>query len=266
MNASPPSSPGSSPARPPLLVQPLVIETYRLLWARRDDLIRLGLAPTLASFLLAIVATGLPLDGTMLVIWLANLLPLTLFTVNWYRLSLLGPAASAPGLGLTWEGRKTRFLIVNLLLVIGIVLALAVPAVVINGLLQQSVPGYAAMIALMLVGFYLYLRLGLVLPAITVDHPYRLAQSWRDTVGCGFQLLVATVAAVLPILVVQQIFFALALGIGLVSAAPYAVAFLGTVPTYVWSAAATTMIALVFRRRTDWPGAGIMALRTQGST
>jgi hypothetical protein len=243
-----------------------VTETYRQLWARRDDLIRLAIVPTLASFLLAILASGLPLDGTMLVIWLANLLPLTLFTVNWYRLSLLGPAGGAPGLGLSWEGRKTRFLIVNLLLVFGIVLVLAIPAVIIDGLLHQSVPGYAAMIVLVLVGFYLYLRLGLVLPAITVDHPYRLAQSWHDTAGCGLQLLVATVAAVLPILLVQQMFFALALGTGLVSAAPYAIAFLGSVPTYVWSAAATTMIALVFRRRTDWPGAGVMALRAQGST
>jgi len=247
-------------------VQPLVAETYRLLWARRDDLVRLGLVPTFASFLLAVLAGGPPSIASIMLVWLINLLPLTMFTVNWYRLSLLGPAGAVPGLGLSWDGRKTRFLLVNVLLFLGIGAVLAIPAMIVGSLFQQSLPGYAATMAVLLIGLYLWLRLGLVLPAITVDYPYRMTQSWSDTAGYGFAYLGAALAAVLPIVIAQQIFFAVVMGTGLIDAAPYAVAFLGSIPTYLWSAAAATLVALVFRRLTGWPGSGVGTLREQSTT
>jgi hypothetical protein len=180
--------------------------------------------------------------------------------VSWHRLVLLGPQATAGGLGLRWQGRETRFLVQSLLLGFGIAIVLMVPVMMVLHLLQDSPLVFAAMAALALAAIFLWLRLGLIFPAIAIDHPYRLAQSWSDTAGCGIQFVIAVLAASLPIFLALQIVMAIAFSMGLDRAAPYAMLFLTAAGSYLSAAAAFTVIALVFRRLTGWSGQPTPAL------
>ncbi len=263
MNASSPPPPGIGQRRPRLPVQSVVVESYRLLWRERDELVRLGLLPVLVTFLLTVLEVQTTGAGTMSLIRLLALAPLTLFAVNWHRLVLLGSESVPGSFGLRWESRETRFLVQGALLSLGIGFVLLTPGMAALHLLQQPPMTYAVMAALALAFILLWLRLGLIFPAIAVDHPYRMAQSWRDSAGCGFQFLAAVLVASMPVLIALQVFIELAYGIGLGRAAPYAVLFLSTGASYLSAAVLFTVMSLVFRRLTGWPNSAAPPLASR---
>ena len=248
---SPPSR--GSANRSPLPIQATVKEAYRLLWGSRDDLLRLGVAPVLVSFVLEWLAHRLSPGLIVLLLALATMLPLTLFAVNWHRLVLLGPAQAAAGLGVRWERRETRFLYRTLLLALGVAVVMVVPTLLAMGLLQRSPLGYPIMGAIAFVGLLLSLRFSLVYPATAVDERYGFAQSWSDTSGCGFQLLAGVVLASVPIWLAFYALRLIAMGTGLAAAAPLSLLLLDHAGDYVAAAAYLTVLSLVFRRQTGWP-------------
>lgn len=229
------------------------MEAYRLLWRQRDELLRLGLAPVLASFILDCLTSDTTAEPTRSLSWLANIFPMTLFSVHWHRLVLLGQAQAASGLGIRWERRETRFLVRWLLLGVGVAVVLAIPVTLAERLAHQSALGYPIFGAIMLFAIFLTLRFSLALTAIAVDAPYSFAKSWSDTAGCGFQLLASTLLSNLPVFVCLFVVDAIASSIGLAQAAPLSFMLLDNAALYLALAAYTTVLSLAFRRATGWP-------------
>ncbi|HLB80766.1 MAG TPA: hypothetical protein VJJ77_09690, partial [Dongiaceae bacterium] len=194
MNAHAPLPGGS-----PLPVLGIVAEAYRLLWAYRWELVRLGLIPVSLSFLLAAIVGMLPAGGIAVAASAADLVPLTLFAVNWHRLVLLGPRRAAAGLGMRWGRRETTFLLRSLLLGFGIGAAMVVPLLAISAALQRSPAGLPILGLAIVAAVLLSLRLSLAFPAIAVDLPYGFRRSWNDTAGCGLRLMAAMLATSAPL-------------------------------------------------------------------
>ena len=249
MNARAPLPGGSTPGGLPLPVLGTVAETYRLLWAYRWEAVRLGLVPVSVSFLLATIVGVLPEGGIAVAAALADLVPLTLFAVNWHRLVLLGPGQAAAGLGVRWGARETTFLVRSLMLGFGIGAVMGVPLLAISAVLQRTPVGLPILGLVIVAAVFLSLRLSLVFPAIAVDLPYGFAQSWKDTAGGGLRLLAAMLAASAPLWAALLLFVASAGVSGLAGAAPFAVLFLDRAGGYVVAAAGLTVLSLVFRRR-----------------
>ncbi|MEX2009450.1 MAG: hypothetical protein WEC41_04590, partial [Dongiaceae bacterium] len=210
----------------PLPVPGTVAEAYRLLWAYRWESVRLGLVPVSVSFLLATIVGVLPEGGPAVAAALADLIPLTLFAVNWHRLVLLGPSQAAAGLGVRWGVRETTFLVRSLALGFGIGAIMAVPLLAISAALQHTPVGLPVLGLVIVAAVFLSLRLSLVFPAIAVDLAYGFAQSWKDTAGRGLRLLAAMLAASAPLWAALLLFVGLAEASGLADAAPFAVLFL----------------------------------------
>lgn len=262
MNAQspPPGGPGSTGSSPS--VQATVRQVYRLIWTSRDDLLRIAAVPVGLSFLLTLIATSLQPGPLTLVVLLLDLVPLSLFAVNWHRIILLGPHA-VDGLGLRWTERHTRFLGRGLLLGAGVGLAMVIPTLIASAFLQRSPFGFVLLGLVMLAGMFLFLRFALVFPAIAVDEPYDFARSWRDTAGGGMQLLTAVLMVTLPISIGLYLLSLLAASTELSRAAPLTLLFLNSAGSYVVAAGWLTVLPITFRRLTGWPNRRSLAIPPQ---
>jgi hypothetical protein len=89
-----------------------------------------------------------------------------------------------------------------------------------------------------------------VLPAAAVDHPGSFARSWAATADCGPQMIGITILINLPILALDF----LAYQAGFVAAFPYLTLLLEDIGFYVGHAGLLTLLAFVFRSRSDWRG------------
>ena len=59
---------------------------------------------------------------------------------------------------------------------------------------------HLSIVGLYLLGLYVMIRLGFVLPWVAIDAPERLAASWRATRGNGLRIIATGVMAGLPLL------------------------------------------------------------------
>lgn len=264
-----------------------VLDTTRraceALWTHRDDLLRVAAVPALATFGLNLIldwqfgfgAHGDPLNppqmgvGAFLVLLLAWL-PMTLFSVNWMRVLLLGDEAVG-GLGLRWGMRETIYLIRVVTILIGAMVAgvigslPAIVAAVAIGFATGAIgtvvgPGVGASpavgiliamlvaVPMLVVEFYVMFRLLLALPAAALDRPRGLRLSWTVMRGSVLRLLVAYLLVVIPpylaVFVVQ-----LLLGTaGLFEIAPFSAQLIGTLLGFIVAAAGSSVLAIAYRR------------------
>jgi hypothetical protein len=220
---------------------------YRLLWALRDELLRLGIVPLAISFALSLPIRLWPTDKLASLTTLAQVVPMALFSVAWLRLVLLSPAAAESGLTLQWGERETRLLI----RLVQLFLAAGLPTAIMVLLILPHTGGIVALLvflAIIIVAQFVFLRWALVLPAAAVDHPGSFARSWAATTDCGLQMIGITILINLPILALDF----LAWQSGLLAAFPYFTLLLEDIGFYIGHAGLLTLLAFVFRSRSDW--------------
>jgi hypothetical protein len=241
MNAPSPSSAKRLPAGA------TAAAVYRLLWALRDELLRLAAVPLVVSFVLSLPLRLWPTDPLANLTTLAQVVPMALFSVAWLRLILLSPAVAGSGPTWQWGERETRLLIrlVQLFLAAGLPTAIAVLLILphTSGLLALLL-----LLAIVIAAQLVFLRWALVLPATAVDHPGSFARSWAATTDCGPQMIGITILINLPILALDF----LAWQGGLVAAFPYFTLLLEDIGFYISHAGLLTLLAFVFRSRSDW--------------
>jgi hypothetical protein len=278
------TAPVSTPPAVRLSILETVGASYDALWENRDDALRLAAVP--AGLFLALQlfigwqfqpppmpegAEGSPavpaIDPWFFAAAFLGVVPATLFSCNWLRALLLGPAA-APGLGLRWGWRETRFLIYAVLVpLIAMLAALAVGIpvaaifAVIGMVLGQvqgppASPGAMPSTLLILAGalpmvaaqIYVAIRLMLALPAAALDRVQSLRLSAGLTRGNVFRIFLAFLLGVFPfylgILVLE-----LLLGVtGVFRSVPLTGTLLVVLVSLLLSAAASAVMATVYRR------------------
>jgi hypothetical protein len=245
-----------TPARPPFSVRATVDQALSLLWRLRDDLLRLACVPFVATFAASALAAIWPGAFTRLVAVLASIALLMLFSVAWLRLLLLGPAAAGTGMPLRWSRRETTFLLrwvaVNLVPAIGAAVPLSL--LLLDEGRSATLLGVLLIAAIVFAAMLIQARLSLVLPAVAVDHAYRLADSWRDTADCGVALLISLVLTNLPILICAFGLELVATATGLARAAPYTLMAVEGGLSYAAFGASLAVYSIAFRVRSGWPG------------
>lgn len=222
------------------------------------------------------VAPGLSFaSGVMnLLLVPVSLVPYVLFSVAWQRLVLLGPEAGRPRLLPSWGQRQWRslgYVLLVMLMVYGIVLVALVPVILLwagvaqgSAGLEQSGPLVFAVLGsfllVVLLMLYFYARWSFVFPAVAVDEPFGLRDSWRLTRGQGSRIVATMILVLLPITLVLMVAGPLILGLissaGTQGAAAviFVVAFLlfYVALGYVLMALIMTAITLAFRTVSGW--------------
>jgi hypothetical protein len=257
-----------------LATSEIIVETCRLVYHRRNDLLRVGLVFTFGFFALGVfmVGTVLPLlhgvavgnggelagnqrylPAMFILILVIEFLLIAIFAIGWHRLVLLGPARAGGGLGIALGARELRYFSRMWLCFLGLValgFAVAQVEVVIATLLQANLYGFllAASFGYFLLAAFLLARISPAFAALSVDLPASFLQAWRSTAGNGFQLLAIYLLIFLGWFFLTVIFSALSGLLGLGAAAPYALLFIGTVMTCCQMAMLVTANALAFRR------------------
>jgi hypothetical protein len=258
-------------------------ESARLIYQRRNDLLRVGLvfmigffglgvvminylAPLLFATMQAVSDKGGELTGgqryayaVMFLYGVVEFLLIAVFAVGWHRLMLLGPARAGPGLGIAFGARELRYfgkMWLAFLALVGIAFAIAVAELLIAGLLKADPYSFllAASIGYLLLAAYVLSRIAPAFAAFSIDLPYGFARAWQATAGSGLQLLAVYLAIVVGWLVAEQIVGRLADALGLGIAAPYALLFIGAVMTCCQMAMLVSANALAFRRLSGWTG------------
>ena len=260
MSAQPPKAPPVGPQRAPLSIRGTFSEAYALLWSNRDGFLLVGLIPVAASFLLTVIANSVPVTpgagreaGILLAVLAADLIPTTLFAVGWHRLILLGPEQANAAPSLRWGSRETTYLWRSVLLVVGTLLAMAIPVSIAGALAQRFALGHLLFALVSFLALFVMVRLALVLPASAVDAPYDFSRSWNDTAARGLRLVAIVFLVALPLFLLLQTFNGLVGAVGLAAAAPFTVMLLNSVGSYVLLAALLTVFSLAFRRLSGWP-------------
>jgi hypothetical protein len=217
------------------------------LWLNREAWLRLALVPAMLSFALGVTLEAIDNRDLALFVSVADILPLTLFSVSWHRLMLLGPQGAPGGLGATWEARHTRFLGRTLVLGLGLGLIAVAPA-----LILVEVMGSIPVIAMPLLGMIVVMllvatRLSLVFPAIAIDRGYGFFDSWRDTAGHGFRIVGLILATQAPFWLAMVALRLIATDTGLAQAAPYTLALVQEAGNYLAAAGGVAVLSLAFR-------------------
>ena len=149
-----------------LATSEIIVETCRLVYHRRNDLLRVGLVFTFGFFALGVfmVGTVLPLlhgvaggnggelagnqrylPAMFILILVIEFLLIAIFAIGWHRLVLLGPARAGGGLGIALGARELRYFSRMWLCFLGLValgFAVAQVEVVIATLLQANLYGF----------------------------------------------------------------------------------------------------------------------------
>ena len=145
---------------------------------------------------------------------LVGLIPYTLFGVAWHRVVLLGPAGAPRSVVPSWPKRHWRFPVYAMaisLIAVAMVEFMSVVMDVFHGGADDSEVDqmFPSVVLVLLItsylALYVVLRLSFVLPAVSVDESYRLADSWRQTRRQGLRLFLAMLLAVFPLWIVLTI-------------------------------------------------------------
>lgn len=290
---APPPAPG---AAPPLPVLETVRAAYLALWAGRDDALRLAAVPAVAFLVLNLfiswqVMSAAPdpavppeatipfaVDPWVVALSVLGLIPATLFSCNWQRALLLGGAA-APGLGLRWGWRETRFLGATILIgvammvtalvvgvavllvfrVIGMVLGVVLGAPADPAAPQSALLTVAAGLPVVVAEIYVALRLVLALPATALDGSDGLRRAWRLARGNVPRIFAALLLVVLPFYLGAFLVEFLLARTGLFLVAPFTGTLVAVLIGFLLSAAGAAALAAIYRRLDGMTPAGEVA-------
>lgn len=232
---------GQRQSVPPLA---LVLGALRLLWAQRDDALRLGIVPTLILFAgfnftarevathLEALGTGAPATMSGDVIMKFAMFTLifgvaaTVLVTNWLRFVLLGPM-SAVGMGLTIGKPHAGFFISMAGLILGssfVLFLLTMPVAI----LPPPLSGLA-FIGLMIAIAVVLARLVMGPVSIAIGQNIGFAESWRATQGNGIRIAFAIVLAQIPFVLAIRLLIAILDSFGFPEAAPLATIFIAAV-------------------------------------
>lgn len=262
----------------PIPVLAIIAEACRVVLERRNELLRVGLLFLLGTFALDILAlnyvlpmlaaattdaAGEPvmdnrLPGSFLLILITNFLLVSIFSVGWHRLVLLGPEKAGGGLGVQLGLRELRYFFQLWVCFIGLIMIGGFLSYVDAAIaLHIGVSPYAtlpiAYLGFIPIGAYIIGRLGPSFAAIALDLPPEMSRSWQATMGNGTRLMALYLLAGLGWVAVPALLGALAGLLGLGELAPYALLFISAFVSTALLAVLVTINALVFRRLTGGP-------------
>jgi hypothetical protein len=217
----------------------------------------------------AIAANRLPLLVSKMMETIVLLLPETLFAVAWHRLVLLGPGMASPRVIRPWRSYHWRFF--GYFALVTLVFKYPFDPSVFGffvfqpGVTAASGGGFVpwfmgAILVLWPVAAYCAFRVSLVLPASAVGRRFGLRQSWRATQGQGLRLVIATLFAFLPRLVLlawvqSESMTSLIAGLRADVPAHYleiAIELVAWAVFLVSLGVAVTVLSLAFRHLTEW--------------
>jgi len=250
-------------------------EALRMVADHRRDLLRVGLVFITGFFALTIVlaryvlpmfpdmsgGTGSvqqPVDprlpSALLIMFILEILLLTVFAVGWHRAMLIG---AERGQGAQLGRRELRYFGRFWLCIAISFAALLVVAFVEQfiGIALRADPQsmtWGAVLANLLVIAYVFARLGPSFAALSVDKKMGFRESWIATKGNGLRILLIYVLAGAGGLVLNILISLIFNLLGLSEIAPYTVVLIGALTFCALVAVAVTINAIVFRRLTGW--------------
>ncbi|WP_259781308.1 hypothetical protein [Aestuariispira ectoiniformans] len=202
----------------------ILVNAFKYVYEERKDFIALASLPIVA---LALISSGLdflmPGGGVTLnkmglpvsvgpaylIDFAVTIVFFTMFAVAWYRKFLIGEEDISVATALKWDGRKTRFL----LRFIGLVLLMAfimLPVTLGLSLITATIPAFGAVSIVIMIAVVslAYARGALWLTAGCVDDPIKLRDVWLGTRGNSWRLAILTLAPPLVIGLVEKLFVA----------------------------------------------------------
>jgi len=208
---SPSGPPPAAVGRLPVLAT--VRQAYAIVLGNPGLLARAAAAPFLLSVLIATVTLATPSQPLVsFLLAIAGLAPFAIFGTAWCRLTLLGPAAGRPPLGLTWSARHWRFfgyIAAQAFIVFGLLLPPIMAGLFLatlnaggEGGRSGSILFVLAELAVVFGAVYLAARLSFVFPAAAAGEIYKWRHAWAHTRGQGLRLLGAIALSIVPIMAV----------------------------------------------------------------
>jgi hypothetical protein len=129
------------------------------------------------------------------IVSLAHSFPETLFSVAWYQFYLVGPAQAAPRWIPSWTSRHWRFLGYTLAFNALISVMIDLPL----GYMENEIVFGIVFVAIIPM-LFIFTRVSLIFPAISIGQHYGLGRSWRHSAGNGWRILSAYLLLVLPMI------------------------------------------------------------------
>lgn len=177
-------------------------ESYGGAWNHLGEMVRLIWLPGLLYLVLSTASAFLDPETQffpVLVLELAGLFLWAVIAVAWHRFILIGDAPSG-AFHLTFGRREARFLLLSvflfLLLMPGIAIAIAAERM--TGTMTGSLLSFLGLL-LFLVAVYFFVRLSLLLPAVSIDDPVDPRLVLERTRGNFWRLVAVFVSVVVPV-------------------------------------------------------------------
>jgi hypothetical protein len=250
-----------------------ILAACRLVARLRGELMRVGLVMLFGSFVLNVLALnyvwpmitattidaeGNPvidprLPGSMLLMALIEFLIMTVFSVGWHRVILLGSQQAGGGLGVQLGGRELRSLLkLGVCLLASFVLAGFLSTIETAIAVRLGVSAFGALLLSYLIVIpviaFVAGRLGPSFAALAIDEPAAFSRALQLTAGNGARLLVIYLLAGFGWIAASLLLDVLAEVLGLGQIAPYALMFLSAVLSTALLAVLVTINALVYRQ------------------
>jgi hypothetical protein len=178
-----------------LPVQSTVAETYRHVAGNLRAIAYLAALPAAvrlgAELFAAVALSSPPTVLARLAMLLLTAMLLAVFAVGWQRFTLLGEFGRSSPWQFVFERREGQFLLYFLVLMAPVTLAM---------LSALAAPEGGSLLPplLMGIGFFLFVRLSLVLPAVSVDGEAGLGRAWQLSQGQFWRLAGVLVLVSLP--------------------------------------------------------------------
>ena len=250
-----------------------ILAACRLVAGLRGELLRVGLIMLLGSFVLNVLAlnylwpmvAGMTVDaagnpvidprlpGSMMLMALIEFLIMTVFSVGWHRVILLGPQQAGGGLGVQLGGREIRSLLrLGACLLVSFMLAgfLSTMETAIAVRMGISAVGALLLSYIIVIPVIAFVagRLGPSFAALAIDEPAAFSRALQLTAGNGGRLLVLYLLAGVGWIAASLLLNVLAEVLGLGQIAPYALMFLSALLSTALLAVLVTINALVYRQ------------------
>lgn len=190
-----------------------VREAYGGAWTNLGEMLRLIWVPGVLYLAISVAGAFIDIERQVflaLVLELAGLFLWPIIAVAWHRFILIGDAP-AGSFHISFGRREARFLVISiflfLLFVPGVTFVLAGESM--TQTMTSSLLSFFGLL-LMLVAIYFFVRLSLLLPAVSVNDPFNPRLILERTRGNFWRLTAVLVLVALPIVILGFLFGVLA--------------------------------------------------------